>query len=227
MIFLATPCYGGQALAIYMRSLMPLRAAFAARRVGLHLELGGGEALIGRARAAMLAQFLASTSSHLLFVDADIGFAPDAVFRLLDAQGDVVGGVYPRKAQPRHGPLALEFDPLSPADPVGPDGFCRVASIGAGFLLISRNAAQRLTDAHPELRARLGDVQDVGAVSAAMVFDPLIDPASGRYLADHQAFCHRWRALGGEIWADLRAGLGHVGAAAVLQSDALGSTEDA
>ena len=36
--------------------------------------------------------------------------------------------------------------------------------------------------------------------------------ATGRYLSDHQAFCHRWRALGGEVWIDLAPGLSHVGA---------------
>lgn len=211
-IFLATPCYGGLAHVLYMRSLVALRPACAARRIGLHLELGGGEALIGRARAAMMARFLTSPASHLLFVDGDVGFEPDAVFRLLDAGREVVGRVYPAKTQPDPEARALEFEPLSPPDRPGPDGLCRVASVGAGFLMISRGAAQRMVDAHPQLHARLGDVQDVAAASAAMVFDSFVDLASGRYLADHQAFCHRWRALGGEVWADLQPGLSHVGA---------------
>jgi hypothetical protein len=211
-IFLATPCYGGLAHALFMRSVLALRPACAARRIGLHLELGGGEALIGRARAAMLAKFLASPASHLLFVDADLGFAPQAVFRLLDANRDVIGGVYPAKVQPDAAALVLELDPLEPPDAPDADGFCRVASVGAGFLLIVRPAAQRISEAHPQLQARLGDVHDAAAPMAAMVFDSFVDPASGRYLADHQAFCHRWRALGCEVWADLRAELSHVGA---------------
>lgn len=212
-IFLATPCYGGLAHAIYMRSVVALRPALAVRHIGLRLELGGGEALIGRARAAMLAGFLASPATHLFFVDADIGFAPDAVLRLLDSGRDVVGGVYPTKIQPRSGPTAYEFEPLAPPDAPTSDGFCRVASLGAGFLLVSRAAAQRLCAAHTELQARLGDVQSAAVPSAVMLFDSFIDPATGGYLADHQAFCWHWRELGGDVWADLASRLDHVGAA--------------
>ena len=80
-IYLATNCYGGQASAAYMQSLLALRAACAARGVGLHVELGGGEALIGRARAAMMARFLAATATHLLFIDSDAASSPTRSFR--------------------------------------------------------------------------------------------------------------------------------------------------
>jgi hypothetical protein len=209
-IFLATPCYGGLAHALYMRSLLALRPACAERRVGLQVELGGGEALIGRARAAMMAKFLAGSASHLLFVDADIGFSPEAVFRLLDARRDVVGGAYPKKAQPPSGATAFEYEPLAVAAP-GAGGFAAAASVGAGFLMISRPAARRMADAHPQLKARLGDMHALGVAEAVMVFDSFTDPQTGRYLADHQAFSHRWRALGGEVWVDLQSGLRHIG----------------
>jgi hypothetical protein len=209
-IFLASPCYAGLAHALYMRSLLALRPACAARRIGLHVELGGGEALIGRARAAMLAKFLAGQATHLLFVDADIGFSPQAVFRLLDAGLDVIGGAYPTKAQDPARPLAYEFEPL-PGQESAASGRRQVASVGAGFLLVSRTAARRIADGYPTLRASLGDMHELGVAEAAMVFESFTDPATGRYLADHQAFCHRWRALGGEVWIDLAAGLSHVG----------------
>jgi hypothetical protein len=212
-LFLAASCYGGLAHALFMRSLLALRPACAARGVGLHTELGGGEALIGRGRAAMMAGFLASPSTHLLFVGADVGFAPDAVFRLLDSGRDVVGGLCQAADQSPSNPVAWEVEPLSPPAESTPDGFGRVAGLGAGLLLISRPAAQRMTDGHPQLRARLGDLQDARSPAATMVFDACVDPASGRYLTDSEAFCHRWRALGGEVWADLRSPLSRVGVA--------------
>jgi hypothetical protein len=208
-LFVATPCYGGMAHAVYLRGLLALKAACAARGLALHVELGGGDALISRARAALMAQFLASSASHLLFIDADIGFGPEDALRLLAADKPVVGGVYARK--PMDGrPATPEVEPL-PGSAPRQDGLGSVAFVGAGFLLISRAAAVRLDAAWPRLRARLGDVQGGQTTEAAMVFDPIIDPATGRYLADHQAFCHRWRDLGGEVWADRRAGLIHVG----------------
>ena len=35
--------------------------------------------------------------THLLFIDADIAFNPESIFRMLDLDEDVVTGVYPRK----------------------------------------------------------------------------------------------------------------------------------
>jgi hypothetical protein len=211
-IYLATPCYGGQAHAIYMSSLLALRPACAAHGVGLQIDMTGGEALIGRARAAFLAKFLDSPATHLLFIDADIGFEPPAVFRLLQAGRDVVGGLYPRKSQDRaNGGLVCEVEPLPEPAPPSSGGFRPVASIGAGFLMISRPAASRMVEGYPDLAARLGDMHALGVAQAAMVFDSMIDPQTGRYLPDHQAFCHRWRALGGDVWADEEGGLRHVG----------------
>ncbi len=213
-LHLATPCYGGQAHVVYMRSLLDLRPACKARDVSLWPDLGGGEALIGRGRGSYLMKFLRSDATHLLFVDADVGFSAEAVFRLLDSGHDVVGGVYPRKAQTpaalRSGELAMEFDALD-GEAVGADGFQRVAAVGAGFLMISRPAAERLLAAYRRLLAKLGDVQGAAEGGALMVFDSFVEPETGRYLNDWQALGRRWRDLGGEVWADRRAGLIHTG----------------
>ena len=225
IIFLATPCYGGQAHMIYTQSLLALRPACAARGIGLALDLGGGEALIGRARAGMLVRFLASPATHLLFVDADIGFAPEAVFRLLASGRDVVGGVYPRKGldlaalrevvaagepNPLGRAVRAEFEPLPGAGAPGDDGLLAAAAVGTGFLMISRRAAQRMTDGYPQLRARLGDVSGSKVAEAVMVFDSFVEPETGRYLTDFQAFCRRWRDLGGEVWADPGCQVSHL-----------------
>lgn len=207
-IYLATPCYGGLAYAAYMSSLLALRPAFQSRGVDLHLDLSGGEALIGRGRAATMTKFIASPATHLLFVDADIGFAPQDALRLLDSGLDVVGGVYPRKP-PASGD---ELDELPPGQSQRNDGFETVASIGTGFMMISRQAALRMAQSHPQLRASLVDMPSAGVAETVMVFDSMIEPGTRRYLSDYQAFCRRWRDLGGEVWADRAGRLVHVGA---------------
>jgi hypothetical protein len=64
-----------------------------------------------------------------------------------------------------------------------------------GLLMIRRSAARRLTDAHPELLARLGDMTGLAVTEATFVFDPMVDPQTGHYLTDVEAFRARWRAL--------------------------------
>lgn len=230
-IFLATPCFGGQVHAHFMQSVLALQAACQARGIELKVELRGGDALIPRARAILAAQFLASKATHLLFVDADIGFRSEDVFRLLDARRDVVGGVYPAKSidwdkvrKAAQGGLkdlmaasvayVVRFIP-TPNNSVEVDdnGFGPVAYLGGGFLLLSRKAVAEVSAAHPELNALMGDILGPGGgkATAPLIFDTLVEPETGELLSEDYAFCRRWRDLGGQVFADFRTRLTHVG----------------
>src|ERR1700738_3830871 len=98
-LVVATPCFGGQVSSIYAGSIFQLQRAVRAKsNLELSVTLRDGDALITRARANLVTLFLDDpTATHLLFVDADIGFTPDQVFRLIESGADVVAGVYPIK----------------------------------------------------------------------------------------------------------------------------------
>lgn len=56
----------------------------------LEFHLRRGDSLVTRCRNDCVAVFLANPQfTHLFFVDADIGFTPEAAFRLLLADRDV------------------------------------------------------------------------------------------------------------------------------------------
>jgi hypothetical protein len=212
-----------------------LQAACEQRGVGLHVELLASDALITRARARLAARFLAHRqATHLFFVDADIGFAPETVFRLLDADRALVGGVAPLKlldwdkvrAAVQAGAADLmakavgyvvRFLPTADNSVQVENGFARVSYVGNGFMMIQRETLTRVAEAHPELTADLSDLEP-GLSRAAMVFDTMIEPGTGQHLSEDYAFCWRWRELGGEIWADVESRLTHVGHAAYTGS---------
>lgn len=230
-LYLATPCYGGLVNIYFLRAVLALQGACAARGVGLHVELLSNDNQICRARARLAARFLAHPeATHLFFVDADIGFDPQNVFRLLDAGRGVAGGVYPLKTidwdKVRAAALAgdadlmaksvgyvIRFLPTPDRSVEVEDGFAKAAYVGTGFLMIAREALARVCAAHPELVADLGDV-DPELTQAAMVFDTMIEAETGQHLSEDYAFCRRWRDLGGDIWADMESRLTHVGHAA-------------
>ena len=227
-ILLATPCYGGMANIAFFNAVLQLQKACDARGVGLEVRLSGGDALISRARSQIATDFLRETAhTHLLFVDADIGFAPDHVFRLLGLGKPLAGGVYPLKAilwdkvadAVRRGAADVQAASLgyvvrflpSPTSSVElEDGFGPVSYVGTGFMLIGRPVLEALAQAHPELHCTIADVNSVSR-PVIMFFETMIDPETREHLSEDYAFCKRWRDLGGEIWADFQTPMSHIG----------------
>ena len=229
----ATPCFGGQVSSIYAASLFKLlRALHAVPQVELVVHLRDGDALITRARADLVALFLDDpAATHLLFVDADIGFAPDQVMRLIACGADVAGGAYPIKRvnwdkarkviesnRPNIPSAVLDYV-LEVEDPeriAVVDGFARVRYAGTGFLMIRRQALERMCLHYSSLRFRREhSISDPLAASPNRfaLFECMIDQATGIYLSEDFSFCKRWTDMGGEIWADLASRLDHVGPA--------------
>ncbi|HEY5278787.1 MAG TPA: hypothetical protein VIJ67_03435, partial [Pseudolabrys sp.] len=98
-LVVGTPCFGGQVSTLYFASMFKLQTALRdVAGINLKIQLRDGDALITRARANIVAAFLDDpTATHLLFIDADIGFEPSEVLRLLSSGHDMVAGAYPIK----------------------------------------------------------------------------------------------------------------------------------
>jgi len=231
-LVVATPCFGGQVSSIYASSIFHLQRVMRSKsNIDLKVLLRDGDALITRARANLVTLFLDDpAATHLLFVDADIGFMPEQVFRLIESGADVVAGVYPIKRvnwnkarrmlegnRPTGPSAALDYV-LETEDPdriAVVDGFTRVRYAGTGFLMIRRHVLERMCE-HPAyaplqfFREHSADAL-AGSSNRFALFECMIDPKSGTYLSEDFAFCKRWTDIGGEIWADLQSRLDHVG----------------
>jgi hypothetical protein len=97
-LFVATPCFGGVVSQHYMQSVLALVQFGATANFDVTLALLGHDSLITRSRNTLVSQFLKTNSTHLLFIDADICFEPEQVFRMLNFDRDFVAGIYPLKA---------------------------------------------------------------------------------------------------------------------------------
>lgn len=227
-LFIATPCYGGLVYQRYMQSICALMLA--ARNDGsrVSVQLLGNDSLITRARNTLVSMFLDSDATHLLFIDADIGFSLEEVVRLVRHDRDVVAGAYPLKiihtgpevaAHVEGGePLATAIlryvgVPMDADERVQEGGFVTAEYAGTGFMLIRREALERMIAAYPETRFSAAHDRSEPNESPNLyaLFDCMIDPDTREYLSEDYTFCRRWRDIGGEVWLDTQSRLQHTG----------------
>jgi len=223
LIVIATPCYGGLVTQGYMESVLQLSAFAAANQFAVTLAMNGGDSLITRSRNKLVSVFLDTPqATHLMFIDADIAFRPEAVLRMLQFDQDIVAGMYPIKAidwplmasRPAERGLHYVGEPCTGNDRETRDGFATGLFAGTGFKLIKRSAIERMIAAYPETRYREAQTFPPAAAESKhqyALFECMIDPRTGVYLSEDFAFCQRWRTLGGKIWLDLKSNLTHIG----------------
>ena len=229
--FVATPSYTGTLTSDYVRSLLGLVNLAWRHGFAMQTRFLDGDSLIPRARNRLVAEFMADERwTHLFWIDADIGFEPEAALRLLLAGRPVVAGVYPHKSDgwPREGlAQALpagstreDFEARHAVFPVNlkaprvdADGFAEVLDAPTGFMLIERGVFTRLAQAMPELRYTPDHMDDAAAAAQAhyRFFDVWAEPGNGRYLSEDFAFCRRWQSVGGQVFVDTRSRLTHTG----------------
>jgi hypothetical protein len=177
-LFVGTPMYGGQCHAEYTFSIARLSRVCAELGIGLRLHFLANESLIMRARNATVDEFLRSGDTHLLFIDADMGFDPMDAIYLLAMQDpdpavddhDVVAAPYPLKllawdniAKAVKMGLA-DTDPrilekyasrivMAPTSggPIVLQKPTEVNAAGTGFLMARRATFERFQAAHPGL----------------------------------------------------------------------------
>jgi hypothetical protein len=228
-LVVATPCFGGQISVLCAASLFKLQQALRSYSgLTLKIRFKDGDALITRARASLVSQFLEdATATHLLFLDADIGFEPEQVLRLIECGADMSAAVYPIKridwdkvkttmeaARPNPAAAALKyvFEVDDPNAVIAKAGFVKVRYAGTGFLMIRRGALERMCAYYPQLQYKRDHSLDAATASdhRFALFECMI-AEDGTYLSEDFAFCKRWTDMGGEIWADLSSKLDHVG----------------
>jgi hypothetical protein len=206
-VHICMPCYGGQLTESTFMSY--IKWSNTARQLGLDwtVETMTNESLISRARNTLTAKFLhTKESTHLMFIDADIGWEPWHLLVMLDAQKDVIGGLYPMKSLPVK--WCVNGLPGAVDDPNS--SLVEVSKTGTGFLLMKRDVFEKL-DSHPAVRAFANDIGLPRELDPYMktYFDTAV--REGRYYSEDWTFCENWRDLGGQVWVDKRVLLRHTG----------------
>jgi hypothetical protein len=235
-IMIGTPAYNGQVTTAYVETLLRLLDHFRARRPQVQFETR----LLTSSILPFLRNLYASlvleddSYTHLLFVDADMGFSPALVERMLDAGKPVVGVMSPHRALDLTRLYALKDQIDDPnvarlvaidyvnagsversGDAVKMQGaLLRVRRTGAGVMLIRRGALETMKAQFPNLWCeRIAETYARFGLKTGVLqcFEPMPDE-HGLYGGEDAAFCRRWvEGCGGEIWAVATETIVHVG----------------
>lgn len=203
-VFIGLPVYGGYN-PHFVHSLIPLLMG-----PPCSLKVGPcvGDSLVARARNKIVADFLATDCTHLLFLDTDLIFSVEAIARLLSHDVAIVGGLYPKKQKE----LAWVCNMLPESKPDA-RGLQRVKYIGTGAMLIRRDVIETMILRHPEIAYHTDRGQAQRIEHDVFACGPMFDAEHGtvRYHSEDWGFCRRALNLGIDVHADTCVVMKHVG----------------
>jgi len=215
-IFVPLICYNHTCNTEYMMSILKLLNAAKNSNLNISFYPIFFESLVSRARNAAVAHFLEDKeNTHILFIDSDIIFEPEDVFKLIKANKEVVAGIYPKKYivwdRLKKYPESERVDfPIGGQIKMTEDNFLEMDYLPTGFLLISRTAINKIIKQYPELKYK-NDID--GYMSAGDNFYDLfkVGIRNGIYESEDWGFCSLWKSVGGKVLIHPEINVKHLG----------------
>jgi hypothetical protein len=239
-LMVATPMYGGQCTGSFTKAMMDLATMCAQLGIEFNVYFLFNESLITRARNYCTDAFMRSNYTHLMFIDADIGFTARDVIALMgmsmqeDSPYDIIGGPYPKKTiswekvkvavdkgKADNNPNDLEkyvgdyvFNPKGGTTQIALGEPCEVLEIGTGFMMIRRKTLEKFKEAFPQYMYRPDHVRTKefdGSTKIMQYFQAEIDPKSERYLSEDYWFTQKCQEIGLRTWLCPWMSMTHMG----------------
>jgi hypothetical protein len=210
-------------MAAYTWSMAQTPAIFMRNGLGLLYMNKVNDSVVANARNTLAHQFLESQATHLMWIDADIGFNPLDIVSMVVADRDIVCGLYPKKEIDWKRVAQAVRDGVPPEElhqhagsfvvnlitgPAGTvssdvDGLFEIGGGGTGFMLIKRGVFEALA---VDVR---GFVYEQTVIKE--YYASTIDPETGKMMSEDYHFCRLARDHGFKVCAAPWVRLSHTG----------------
>jgi hypothetical protein len=201
----------------------------------LRIETLPTESLINRARNKFVTKFLDNkefNGTHLLFIDADIGFTLQNLLRVIEFNKEVVTCTYPVKGfywqqlldrikennnidEQTMRDYLLQFNVNLYPNTEFKQGFARVKESATGFMMIKREVFTTIMNKNPQLKYKPDLRTGIENSQNAYDFFPVgiyrEKDGVNRFLSEDYYFCRLAEECGFEIWTDLSTPITHLG----------------
>jgi len=172
-----------------------------------------GCSVVSRVRNLIAKDFLASDCTDLMFIDSDINFNAEDIFRLMawniDPKKGIVGGV--PVARKKGSIYISSLDQGADGEIyMNAYGLVKAKRIATAFMLIRRDVFETLRDNHPEWQYHDDRVMNGHEDKICYSFFDFKSTPEG-YVGEDYLFCDRASEHGFEVWIDPTIKLGHMG----------------
>jgi len=230
-IFVATPVHSEVSMH-YTQACLEFQKQCMLNKIKVTFQLMKSS-LVTQGRNLCVSGFLESKCTHLLFIDSDIDFQSSSIFKMVEADKDVISIPYPLKNIVwEKGYKKFKDNKINSAEELRSsmfqfpmkvdnhekveviDGCMEVTHSPTGCMLIKRSVFEKMMDKYPEMEIKQKTIINGEMMDRPYLynfFDTLFEPIQKIYLGEDFAFCKRWRDIGGKCYAYINDHITHIG----------------
>jgi hypothetical protein len=213
-IFIATPALDGKVYTQYALALAETLITLRNEGVGAQVCIPTTGSLLVAERNRLVKTFMESDCTHMLCIDADLGWPAAALPAMLKHDKEMVVGCYPMRgsADPKYifrGVMIEEGKLLVQ------DNLIKAQYVPAGFMLLKRSVIEKMHAKFPELYYEPKiKFKENERDSGYCLFG--VEVWEGEFWGEDYVFCRRAREAGVDIWIDPLIEFNHAGTIGAL-----------
>lgn len=215
-LFIPLICYNHTCNTEWMMSILKLLNEVRNRGINCTFYPIFFDSLVSRARNAAVAHFMQDKeATHLMFIDSDIIFEPDDVFKLLESDQPIISGMYPKKYitwdRVKQDPNLEHVDfPIGNSVMLNEDNLIESNYLPTGFLMIKKFVIKAIMSEHPELSYK-NDIDGYGYGDFFYNLFRVGVNENSIYESEDWGFCSLWKESGGKILIHPEVNVKHMG----------------
>lgn len=203
-VLIGTPSYDGKVDVWYCDSLLRTIKQSYKENTYVHAIYTSYDSLVQRARNSLVKLALEGDYDDLFFIDADVEWDEEWVFRFLNRPEPIIGAALVKKNDVKEGyTIKLTDKKLK----YSADGkLINADAVGTGFMKVSRFALEKLW-AVSEIY--YDTERSTGTEENRMIFDIKVE--NGDLIGEDYVLCNKWKSLGYNVWLDPTITCNHLG----------------
>ena len=222
----------------YTQSLLKFQLACHNRKIHVAFTLLKSS-LVTQGRNLCVSSFLTEEAvpgkafTHMLFIDSDIAFTPESIFRMIEADKEVIAIPYPikninfdkiwerlqdkkigdAKTLSRSGfqfPLKAEKKEKIEVN----KGLLEVTHAPTGCMLIKKQTFDKMIQSYPEreiIQPNIINGKEENKKNMYNFFDCIHVPETKKYYGEDFGFCKLWTEIGGKVYVLVTEDIVHIG----------------